>query len=71
MYGGKDDYNLLECIKESKNEAQLKGKHIILFWSVWRWMNDFYNTFWFIANPNKITLQLYVHKHVDTFTPEL
>ena len=30
MYGGKDDYNLLECIKESKNEAQLKGKHIIL-----------------------------------------
>ena len=33
-------------------------------------MNDFNNTFWFIANPNKITLQLYVHKHVDTFTPE-
>ena len=31
MYGGKDDYNLLECIKESENEAQLKGKQIILF----------------------------------------
>ena len=32
MYGGKDDYNLLECIKESENEAQLKGKQIILFY---------------------------------------
>ena len=35
MYGGKDDYNLLECIKDSKNEAQMNWKHIILFCSVY------------------------------------
>jgi len=31
MYGGKEDYNLLDCMKESENEARLNGKLIIYF----------------------------------------